>query len=128
MNMNKGNQMGFGRPGGQKSNRSRASVVQGPSSLTSDCSESALMALRMSVGRPWSVRWPVKAVGSEIDFLKGASRALRVGKLGGWVIVAPKFEPSAIASRMNCVESEGRNSAFVESSSWAGVFTALLKY
>lgn len=39
--------------------------------------------------------------------------------------MVPRFEPSAIASRMNCVESEGINSALVESSSWAGVLTAL---
>lgn len=56
ININEDDQLGFGRPGGQKSNRSSASDVQGPSSLTSGCSGTALIALRMRVGRLWSVR------------------------------------------------------------------------
>lgn len=64
-------------------------------------------------------------MGSESDFRKGESSVLLAGKLEGWVIVVPRLEPSAMASRMNCVESEGKNSALVESSPWAGVMTAL---
>lgn len=128
LNLPQSSEVGFSRPGGQKSNKSSASDVQGPDSTGSCCSGTALNALRVKVGLVWTA---VKALGSEIDLRKGASRALLTrsfcGKEGGsWALVgfigfctlpAPRFGAGAaiISSRMNWVESEGMNSAFVES-------------
>lgn len=121
-------EVGFGRPGGQKSNKSRASDVQGPSSAGRCCSGTALNALRVKVGLVWTA---VKALGSEIDLRKGASRALftrrfcgrdgdswaLVGFIGFCTLPVPRFDAGTaiISSKMNWVESEGMNSAFVES-------------
>lgn len=100
-------QLGFGRPGGQKSNKSNASHVHGPSSITGGGSGTALMALRMSVGRVWRAGLAVNAVGSDSDLRSGASSDLLAGRLRGvgeWVFrlgTGSKVGVSAISSRMN---------------------------
>jgi hypothetical protein len=98
---------GFGRPAGQKSNKSNASDVQGPCSL---CSFSLLAASSDSPAGPCRA---VKAVGSDIDLRSGESRDLFPVNL---LIVAGDLnpDPSIISSKINCVEVEGANSSFVE--------------
>lgn len=87
-----------------------------------------LIALRMRVGRASRLGLPVKAVGSEKDLRKGASRDRFEGRsrgeyefFGSLVELSgcpseTLSEPSlsVISSRMNCVVAEGRNSAFVD--------------
>lgn len=106
-------QLGFGRPGGQKSNKSRASDVHGPSSVTGGDSGTALRALRSSVGRVWRAGRAVNAVGSESDLRRGASSERLAGIFRG-------VGTCAISSRMNWVESDGMNSVLVDSTSWFG--------
>ena len=98
---------GFGRPAGQKSNKSNASDVQGPCSLGS-------FSLLAASGDPSAGAWrAVKAVGSDIDLRSGESRDLFPVNL---LIVEGDLnpDPSVISSKTNCVEVEGTNSSFAE--------------
>lgn len=96
---------GFGRPAGQKSNKSNASDVQGPCSLGS-------FSLSAAWNDPPARIWrAVKAVGSDIDLRKGESIDLFPVSL---LIVEGDLNPDSfiISSRINCVELEGINSSF----------------
>lgn len=96
---------GFGRPAGQKSNKSKASDVQGPCSLGSF---SLLAACNGPPARTWRV---VDSIGSDIDLRKGEFRDLFPVRL---LIVEGDLnpDPSIISSKINCVELEGINSSF----------------
>lgn len=77
----------------------------------------------MEVGPAWRLDFAVRAVGSEKDLRKGASRDLFEIKLrftdglrGCPTAALLGFCPSVISSRKNCVASDGRNSALVDES------------
>jgi hypothetical protein len=118
-------QVGFGRPAGQKSKRSKASDVHGPCSLGSFSWSAAFEKLLVRFDGAW---WPcreINAVGSENDLRKGESRDLlpvrfRIAE-GGL-----KPEPSSISSNINCVDSDGMKSSFAVPGFSVGETTGLV--
>lgn len=93
---------GFGRPGGQKSNKSKASTVHGPCSLRS--SMMGIVFTEVAV----RFRPPGKALGSDSDLRNGALVDLLPFK-APFEGLGP--ETSSISSKIDCVELEGMNSS-----------------